>query len=216
MYYVHVCTCKCTPSVGREVIRVAQQAHKGGFERLEIRGTAKNPTAKLFPTGDPESPLAVRGISSSLPTKLLKEKCGLDERYATVEDVKTRADTRPTTLSTGEYQTMRVWGPVLEEDGKRVGALGQAFSFCLNVLSLLPSSLLDRVKAVVPEAMQQKPDDTPQSLKARIRSHPLFEPMKVFWRGKKATETQMHGGSPELIWGTRPRGKRKRRSPVRK
>ena len=74
---------------------------------------------------------------------------------------------------------MRVWGPVFEEDGKRAGALGQAFSFCLNVLSLLPSSLLDRVKAVVPEAMQQKPDDTPQSLQARIRSHPFFEPMMV-------------------------------------
>ena len=118
-------------------------------------------------------------ISASLSTKMLQEKCGLSERYATVEDVKRHAGMQARVLSTAEYQRRRVWGPVLEEEGKRVGALGEAASVCLNVMSLLPSSVLENLETVVPEAMQQKPDDTKESLKDRIKSHSFFEPAKV-------------------------------------
>ena len=110
---------------------------------------------------------------------MLQEKCGLSERYATVEDVKRHAGMQARVLSTAEYQRRRVWGPVLEEEGKRVGALGEAASVCLNVMSLLPSSVLENLETVVPEAMQQKPDDTKESLKDRIKSHSFFEPAKV-------------------------------------
>ena len=113
-----------------------------------------NPTAKLFHTVDPES----------TPHEMLKALYGSPERYATVVDVEKHANTLPKPLSTQEYQRIHVWGPVLKEDGKCVGAIGKAGSFCLNILSLLPSSLMDRVKAVVPEAMKPMPGDTASSL----------------------------------------------------
>ena len=75
-------------------------------------------------------------------------------RLKTSKDMQAHYQQRSQRAST---KTMHVWGPVLKQHGNNVGALGQAFSFCLNVLSLLPS-LLDRVKAVVPD-LQQKPDE---------------------------------------------------------
>ena len=59
---------------------------------------------------------------------MLQAQCGLLERYATVEDVQRHAGTQPEPLSHAEYKSMHVWGPVLEADGKRVGALGQALA----------------------------------------------------------------------------------------
>ena len=49
--------------------------------------------------------------------EMLKALCGSLERFATVEDVKKHANTLPKPLSTQEYQRIRVWGPVLKEDG---------------------------------------------------------------------------------------------------
>jgi len=59
---------------------------------------------------------------------MLQALCGLVERYATVVDVEKHANTLPKPLSTQECQRIHVWGPVLEQDGKRVGALGEAGS----------------------------------------------------------------------------------------
>ena len=95
-------------------------------------------TAKLFHTVDPESTLAADRNSCATPHEMLKALCGSLERFATVEDVQKHANTQPQPLSTQDYQRMRVWGPVLKEDGKCVGAIGEATSFCLNILSLLP------------------------------------------------------------------------------
>ena len=115
------------------------------------------------------------------------------ERYATVVDVEKHANTLPKPLSTEEYQRIHVWGPVLEQDGKCVGALGEAGSVCLNIISLLPSSLMDRVKAVVPEAMRPMPGDTAVSLMHRIRDDPFFEPMMV--QRAKALHIVSHAAS---------------------
>ena len=105
---------------------------------------------------------------------MLQGKCGLSERYATVEDVKTHAGTLPRPLSTGEYQRIHVWGPVLKHAGERVGAITAAASVCLNVMSLLPVDLVERVKAVVPDVVKPMPDNTPDSLMQRIRDTQWF------------------------------------------
>ena len=59
----------------------------------------------------------------------------------------------------------------------------------MNIISLLPSILMDRVKAVVPEAMRPMPGDTAVSLMHRIRDDPFFEPMMVQWRRYNNTST---------------------------
>ena len=115
------------------------------------------------------------------------------ERYATVVDVEKHANTLPKPLSTEEYQRIHVWGPVLEQYGKCVGALGEAGSVCLNIISLLPSSLMDRVKAFVPEAMRPMPGDTAFNLMHRIRDDPFFEPMMVHKGGCGPQRVQLKG-----------------------
>ena len=124
---------------------------------------------------------------------MLQALCGLVERYATVVDVEKHANTQPKPLSTEEYQRIHVWGPVLEQDGKCVGALGEAGSVCLNIISLLPSILMDRVKAVVPEAMGPMPGDTALSLMCRIRDDSWFEPMMVYKGGCGPQRVQLKG-----------------------
>ena len=124
---------------------------------------------------------------------MLKDKCGLSERYATVEDVKEHAGTLPSPLSTGEYRRIHVWGPVLKHAAERVGAITAAASVCLNVMSLLPVDLVERVKAVVPDAVKPMPDDTPDSLMQRIRDSGFFEPAKVFKSGSGPQRVQLLG-----------------------
>ena len=151
------------------------------------------PYGKTFPHR--RSRIHTRGRQEFLrhSHEMLQALCGLVERYATVVDVEKHANTQPKPLSTEEYQRIHVWGPVLEQDGKCVGALGEAGSVCLNIISLLPSSLMDRVKAVVPEATRPMPGDTAVSLMHRIRDDPFFEPMMVHKGGCGPQRVQLKG-----------------------
>ena len=74
------------------------------------------------------------------------------ERFATVDDVKRHANSKPTPIPEDAYNGMHVWGPILAHDGKSVGALGAAASVCLR--PILSESLLDRVRAEVPEDLR--------------------------------------------------------------
>ena len=128
---------------------------------LELKSAARwlrpmhgdlEPYGKTFPHR--RSRIHTRGRQEFLrhSHEMLQALCGLVERYATVVDVEKHANTQPKPLSTEEYQRIHVWGPVLKEDGKCVGVIGEAGSVCLNILSLLPSSLMDRVKASCPRS----------------------------------------------------------------
>ena len=52
---------------------------------------------------------------------------------------------------------------------------------------------MDRVKAVVPEAMRPMPGDTAVSLMHRIRDDPFFEPMMVHKGGCGPQRVQLKG-----------------------
>ena len=100
---------------------------------------------------------------------MLRQIYGAYERYATIDDVKKCKVPTNSDLDHARQRRSRVWGPILKQAAQAVGALVSASSVCVKVD--VDPELLKRVQAAFPPEMEQRPDDTADSLCSRINSN---------------------------------------------
>ncbi len=100
-----------------------------------------------------------------------------EQELATVDFVRA---TRP---PDGSWSLPRLWGPVSRSDARAVGALDGTASVLLDIRGWFLSELMGAVRALVPEEVIPRRDDTPESLARRIGETDFFDDAHVLKGG---------------------------------